>query len=124
MKMGKALRGANAYHAGVSAEESVARDYQRRGFSMAAQRWRGKAGEIDLIIRDETDLVFVEVKKSRDFARAAQRITPHQIRRIRLSAQEFIAGEPAGALTQMRFDVALVDQMGRVEIIENAFGHD
>jgi len=122
--MGKALTGANAYHAGLSAEEAVARDYQRRGFTVAAQRWRGKGGEIDLILRDDAGLVFVEVKKSRDFARAAQRITQRQMQRICLSAEEFIAREPRGSLTPMRFDVALVDQMGQVEIIENAFGQD
>ena len=33
-----------------------------------------------------------------------------------------LAGEPAGQLTNVRFDVALVDHAGRFEIIENAFG--
>ena len=34
------------YHAGVAAEDSVARHYAARGFTVAARRWRGKAGEV------------------------------------------------------------------------------
>lgn len=124
MATANALRGANAYHAGASAEDSVARDYQRRGFATAARRWRGRGGEIDLVVRDASALVFVEVKKSRDFARAAAHLTPRQMQRIYVTAEEYIANEPNGSLTPMRFDVALVDASGRLKIIENAFGHD
>ena len=46
------------------------------------------------------------------------------MRRIYRSAEEFIGGEPKGALTDVRFDVALVDQTGDLRILENAFGHD
>ena len=31
---------------------------------------------------------------------------------------------PSGAWTELRFDAALVDRAGRVEIVENAFGLD
>ncbi len=41
--------------------------------------------------------------------------------RIYASASVFLAGEPAGQDTPSRFDVALVDGQGRIEIIENAF---
>lgn len=115
--------GSMSFHAGEAAENSVARDYQRRGFKVANRRWRGQGGEIDLIVRDGAALIFVEVKKSRDFARAAQRLSNRQMQRIYASAEEFVGGEPNGALTDVRFDVALVDATGAVRIIENAFGH-
>ncbi|MCV2882673.1 YraN family protein [Actibacterium sp. XHP0104] len=110
---------ATGYLAGLAAEETVARDYLRRGLKLAGRRWRGRSGEIDLIARDGDGLVFVEVKKSRSFARAAERLTRRQIDRILMAAQEFCAGEPLGQLTEMRFDVALVDGAGRLEILEN-----
>jgi putative endonuclease len=44
--------------------------------------------------------------------------------RIIGSAEEFLANEPNGSLTNVRFDVALVDQTGQLRILENAFGHD
>jgi len=113
-----------AYHAGLSAELRIAQDYERRGFVVARHRWRGAAGEIDLITRDDDGLVFVEVKKSRSIARAAERLNRRQMARIYASAEQFLAGEPDGQLTNVRFDVALVDHAGAFEIIENAFGHD
>jgi putative endonuclease len=120
----KQIQGSVSYHAGQAAENAVARDYVRRGFTLACERWRGKRGEIDLIMRHGPDLVFVEVKKSKSFQHAALRITRRQMDRIIGSAEEFLANEPNGSLTNVRFDVALVDQTGQLRILENAFGHD
>jgi putative endonuclease len=116
-------RGKAAFYAGVAAEKRIAQDYERRGFTVARERWRGKGGEIDLVIRDGAGLIFVEVKQSRDFARAAESLSARQMQRIYRSAEEFLAQEPNGSLTEVRFDVALVDGSGVVQIIENAFGH-
>ncbi|MGB8623599.1 MAG: YraN family protein [Paracoccaceae bacterium] len=115
------MSGSVSYHSGLVAEDSVARDYARRGLSIAGRRWRGRGGEIDLIARDGDGLVFIEVKKSRDFTRAAQRVSNRQMERVMMAATEFVADEPRGQLTEMRFDVALVDGLGRIEILENAF---
>lgn len=119
---GKRQRGSMAHHAGASAEERIADDYARRGYTVAKKRWRGSAGEIDLIFRDGEALVFVEVKQSRSFERAAARISRRQMQRICQTAEEFAGREPKGLLTDMRFDVALVDGQGCVQVIENAFG--
>ena len=116
------MSGATSYHAGLCAEEGVAASYLRAGMELVAQRWRGRGGEIDLVLRDGAVVVFVEVKKSRDFSRALARITQRQVNRIFAAAGEFLAGEPAAMNTETRFDVALVDGMGRIQVIENAFG--
>ncbi len=116
-------RGRAAFHAGMAAENRIAQDYERRGFAIARRRWRGSGGEIDLIFRDGSALVFVEVKHSRTLARAAESLSPRQMQRIYTSAEEFMGSEPLGSLTEARFDVALVDGSGDVQIIENAFGH-
>lgn len=120
--MQAAYRGQIAYQSGTAAELGIAQDYERRGFTVARRRWRGQAGEIDLITRDANGVVFVEVKKARDFTRAAERLAARQMQRIYASAEQFLAHEPDGQLTNARFDVALVDASGRFEIIENAFG--
>ncbi|KIN63253.1 UPF0102 domain containing protein [Sulfitobacter noctilucicola] len=114
-------RGRASFHAGLAAEHRIAQDYERRGFTIARRRWRGKGGEIDLIVRDGATLIFVEVKQSKSLARAAQSLSARQIQRICHSAEEFIGNEPMGCLTDMRIDVALVDGIGDVQIIENAF---
>lgn len=117
----QAMRASTNHHAGLAAESSVARDYKRRGHSIAHTRWRGRGGEIDLIVRDGDSLIFVEVKKSKSHATALQRVSRRQMDRLCAAASEFVANEPRGALTDMRFDVAAVDQTGNVRIIENAF---
>lgn len=118
------FRGQVAHHAGEAAERQIAHHYERLGYEILQRRWSGVGGEIDLIVRNSETLVFVEVKKSRSIARAAERISRRQIARIFASAEEFLAREPAGQLTDMRFDAALVDEFGTFEILESAFGHD
>lgn len=116
-------RGKAAFYAGESAENRIAQDYERRGFAVARKRWRGTGGEIDLILRNGNGLIFVEVKQARDFDRAARSLSARQMQRIYASAEEFLGTEPLGSLTEVRFDVALVDGQGQMRIIENAFGH-
>ena len=113
------MSGTVAFHGGVAAEEAVARLYERSGHGIAARRWRSPAGEIDLIARKDGGVVFVEVKRARDIARAAERLGARQIGRILRAAEHFLAGEPAGADSAARIDVALVDGSGRIEVIEN-----
>ncbi|MEP2030836.1 MAG: YraN family protein [Paracoccaceae bacterium] len=117
------VTGQVAYYSGLAAEKQVAKDYTRRGLPVISERWRGRGGEIDLIARDGEGLVFVEVKKSGSFERAAEQLRPYQIKRICKSASEYLAHAPRGQLTDVRFDLALVDGRGQVQIIENAFGH-
>jgi putative endonuclease len=111
-----------AHYGGCAAETSVALDYDRRGRCVAHRRWRGTAGEIDLIARDGDGFVFIEVKKARTFEAAALRLERRQIDRIIAAASEFLGTQPGGMLAAVRFDLALVDAQGRVRIIENAFG--
>jgi putative endonuclease len=118
--MTRAARGKTSYHAGLAAEDQVSQLYDRSGRPVIARRWRGTMGEIDLIVREGDTVVFIEVKKSSTHALAAEHLTWPQQRRIMATASEFVGGEPAGQLTDMRFDVALVDGQGRIEIIENA----
>ena len=114
--------GRAAHLAGRAAEAAVERVYVARGMTVAARRWRGEGGEIDLILRDGAALVFVEVKRSATHERAAHALRPAQVARLMASAEAFAEAEPAGTLTEMRIDVALVDGAGRVEIVENALG--
>lgn len=108
------------YHAGVSAEQAVARHYARQGAVLRESRWRGRCGEIDLILSEGETIVFVEVKKSRTHAQAALRLSSRQMARILRSAEDYLGGCPSGSLTDARLDVALVDAGGVIDIIPNA----
>ncbi len=116
------MSGVVSFLSGLAAEDGVAAEYTRHGAQIAARRWRGSHGEIDLVMRDKDGLIFIEVKKSRSFEHAAARLTEAQMQRIYGAASEFLAGEPTGQDTNVRFDLALVDSAGRTRIIENAFG--
>ncbi|MCL3881958.1 YraN family protein [Marivita sp. GX14005] len=108
------------YYAGLNAEKSVQRHYQRQGAELREARWRGPGGEIDLILAEGERMVFVEVKKSRTHDQAAQRITARQMGRILRSAESYLGRCPKGSLTEARVDIALVDGQGKIEIIPNA----
>ncbi|MBL3674335.1 YraN family protein [Paracoccus sp. KCTC 42845] len=114
-------RGHMANLSGSLAEESVARLLERRGMSILARRWRGKAGEIDVIARDGSCLVFVEVKQSSTHEAAAARLGAAQQGRIMRAALEYCESLGQGLLPEMRFDAALADAQGRIEILERAF---
>jgi putative endonuclease len=116
------MSGSRAYHSGLRAEEIVERHYADRGMPVVARRWKGQGGEIDLVVCDGAGLIFVEVKKARSRDRAAERVSARQMARICAAAAEYLGTTPAGQATDVRFDVALVDGQGAVEILENAFG--
>lgn len=112
--------GAVNHHNGLAAEEIVVTDYARRGLSTSRRRWRGPGGEIDLIVEDGDGLIFVEVKRAETHDLAAGRLSRQQLERICASASDYLAQMPKGQLTDCRVDLALVDAIGRVAIIENA----
>ncbi|MCZ0813627.1 MAG: YraN family protein [Pseudomonadota bacterium] len=119
----RADRGLRAWQAGMAAERRVATSYDRRGADLMETRWRGEGGEIDLILREGAVIVFCEVKAARSFDAAIARLRPAQVRRIHAAAAEYLGHVPAGQLAEVRFDLAVVDQSGAAQIIENAFGH-
>jgi len=114
------VSGLTSYLAGQAAEAQVARLYAEHGHRLICRRWRGRGGEIDLVMANRDEIVFVEVKKSDSFARAALHLTRRQVRRLLRSAEDCLGHFERKSLTPMRFDVALVDQHGRIEVIPNA----
>ena len=74
---------------GRTAERSAAQYLQSKGFRILAERVRNAGGEIDIVARRETMVVFVEVKWR---ARAADLDTAIDARRLsRVSAAAAIA---------------------------------
>ena len=86
--------------------ESVAAQYlQKKRYKLVAANYRCKFGEIDLIVSNRKYLVFVEVKlrKSADFARAAEFVDQHKQNRLRTTAELYLSQNPTDL--QPRFDV-------------------
>jgi putative endonuclease len=119
LKMRRSVRGALAYQSGLQAEDAVCADYLARGYLLTETRWRGRAGEIDLIFTKDDAYFFVEVKSSSTHAQAVQSLSARQLARVCASAEDYISQTPKGFLTDMQIDVALVDSSGMLEILEN-----
>ena len=106
--------------------EFMALQYLRlKGYSLVASNYvtgRGTgAGEIDLIIKNQTTLVFIEVKKRKDLTTAAYSISAKQQERIRRAAEVFLAHHFEYKDFNIRFDAVLVEFPFKIRHIENAF---
>jgi len=86
--------------------EALAAEYLRKKrYKVMAAGYTCRYGEIDLIVADRKHLVFVEVKlrKSADFARAAEYVDRRKQDRIRVTASLYLSQNPTAL--QPRFDV-------------------
>jgi putative endonuclease len=92
---------------GAALEADAERWLCGRGLRSVAKNFRCKAGEIDLVMRDGTQLVFVEVRfRSSDrYGSAAESVTAAKQRRLVNAAQLFIATHPHWRDHSCRFDV-------------------
>lgn len=115
----RAARGHLAYHSGLAAEDQVASRYLASDHTLVERRWRGAAGEIDLVLKRGNEVIFVEVKKARRLTDAAFRLSDRQLGRIFAAGEEFLASQPDGLTTPSRVDLALVGGEGEIEVIEN-----
>ncbi|HEX5364018.1 MAG TPA: YraN family protein [Gallionella sp.] len=108
---------------GLQAERWAAQYLQQQGLQLVAQNYRGRFGEIDLIMRDGATLVFVEVRLRRnaDFGGAAASIDAHKQRRIIRTAQQYLA--TLGRIPPCRFDALLLGDAPEqgVQWLKNAF---
>lgn len=110
---------------GSYAEQLVATMLYNTGYRIVARNYRKRYGEIDIIVRNRTSVVFVEVKR-RDtaYVDAAEVVMPAKQKKIVLVAKEFIATHTEYDEMIYRFDVALVDcneTTQTIRYIENAF---
>lgn len=107
---------------GSSGEDLACEELQCRGYAVLERRYRCKLGEVDIIARDGNVTVFVEVKAREDnaFGGGAAAVTPAKQRTIARVAMDYIARHRLYD-RPCRFDVAVVDGTGHVDLIPNAF---
>lgn len=114
------FQGKSNHAVGQAAEHQVADWYQTRGYRKLDQRWRAPEGEIDLIFSKDNQLVFVEVKHSKHQGRAATALSAKQQARITAASLAYLAAADRDLETNMRFDLATCDPMGRIAVLKNA----
>ncbi|MFQ5789024.1 MAG: YraN family protein [Acidobacteriota bacterium] len=107
-------------------ENLACRELKRRGYIIEARRVRTSLGEIDVVARDGTALVFVEVKtrRSRGHGSPAEAVTRRKQRKLSVLARAYLARKNLGEVP-VRFDVVAVDWSERdgprVDIVRGAF---
>lgn len=106
--------------------EDIALQYlSRRGYELVERNYRTRYGEIDLILRQNATLVFVEVKLRRGagFGDPIEAVTPRKQESIRRLAEQYIA-EVQPSFDEARFDVVGVlagGKTSRIQHIKDAF---
>ena len=108
---------------GAQAEQWAAQYLRQQGMKPVTENYRGRFGEIDLIMRDGAALVFVEVRLrcNADFGGAAASIDTRKQQRIIRTAQQYLAS--LARIPPCRFDAVLMDdaQGANVQWLKNAF---
>lgn len=108
---------------GRDAEQAAISFLQSHKLTLVTQNYRCRFGEIDLIMRDQTTLVFVEVRMRANeaFGGAAASITTAKQKKLLCTARHYLSelnDDPA-----CRFDAVLFSGAAgqHVEWIKNAF---
>jgi len=104
----RSARRIKAFKLGVSAEARAALYLAAKGFRPLARRWKSPVGELDLVVKRGSLLVFVEVKARPRLDEAAEAVLPRQRRRIVAAAEAWLAAHPEHAGYDMRFDAVLI----------------
>ena len=104
-------------------EEQAASYLCGLGYQILARNFRAHAGEIDLIARDETCLVFVEVKYRADtrFGSGEFHVDRRKQDTIYKVARFFLMRYFPYHPPVCRFDVIAINGAGQIHQIENAF---
>ena len=105
-----------------SAERRAARWYRVRGYRVLDTNAWLAGGELDVVVRRGTTLVFCEVKSksAAGFGDPLEMVGPEKVRRIRRVAEAWLAAHPELMELSVRFDV-IVERGGRLECVRAAF---
>ncbi len=111
-------------------EDLALEHLERLGYRLLTRNHRTRFGELDLIVCDNTTIVFVEVKARRIEARAGtalESVSPRKQRQVRgMAAAWLVDSSDRPRAADLRFDVVgvTVDRVGRLlrlDHLEGAF---
>lgn len=103
---------------GVRAEDLAVETLQRRGYRLVERNWRCTSGELDAIMWDGDELVFVEVKARTGSGRgsAEEALTAAKARKLATAAEWYLAEHPEVGDPIWRIDLVAItlDRSGSV----------
>lgn len=106
---------------GKEAEQRAAEILRGHGLREVCRNYLCRGGEIDLIMRDGEQLVFVEVRyRSRsDYGSAAESVNRKKQQRLTLAALHYL--QKSGHTGPCRFDVLAIDGKQEPHWLKDAF---
>lgn len=107
---------------GLQAEQVACHFLEKNGLKLLARNYRCTFGEIDLIMRDNNDIVFVEVRKRTniDFGSAVESVTLTKQRKVIKAAMHYLQKLRWFDKVHCRFDIIGISQ-GQMEWLKDAF---
>lgn len=115
----------NTKFIGDKGEERACNYFLSKGYSIVSRNFRTKSGELDIIIKKDETLVFVEVKTmpnaTIDMLSKVLNIQKQQ--RIIKTSKRFLQNHREYSNSYIRYDVVVLDMQGLPPVyhIENAF---
>jgi putative endonuclease len=107
---------------GKSAEQLAAAYLQQNGLKLLESNYHCRFGEIDLVMRDGKEIVFVEVRLRTNarFGGAGESITPAKQRKLALTANHYLMQH---GVAPCRFDAVLLESLATTNLrwLKNAF---
>ncbi|MDI6782547.1 MAG: YraN family protein [bacterium] len=108
---------------GQYGEKLAVEHLKQKGYQLIEQNYRSPFGEIDIIMRDKTQLVFVEVKlrneKWLEYGLPEDAVKSKKQHRIRKLANYYINQHREIAYADFRFDIVsiILNQQGKVNSV-------
>jgi putative endonuclease len=119
----------NRQQIGIHAEQDACKFLQRKGFRLLEQNYSWYGGEIDLIMQDQEDIVFVEVRRRQHihYGNALESIDRKKMHKLLKTATHFLQAKKWLHKRNSRFDVIAIHPVAgkmQLEWIKNAFTVD
>ncbi|MDH3607977.1 MAG: YraN family protein [Gammaproteobacteria bacterium] len=106
---------------GQIAEDAACKFLQKHGLKLVEKNYRCRTGEIDLVMQDKEELVFVEVRyrAKSDFGSALDSVDQNKIQKLISAANHYVSKNQPDL--PMRFDVIGFDASLKPNWVSNAF---
>ena len=100
---------------GVWAENKASKFLQAQGIRLVETNYRSPFGEIDLVMQDDSGLIFVEVRfrNSARFGSAAESVNLKKQSKLRATAEYYRQRHPDSVHQACRFDVFAITRLNR-----------
>ncbi len=112
---------------GQDGERMAVAELQRRGFQLIETNWRCQFGELDAVMRDEDELVFVEVKTRVGAASgsAEEALSMAKVRKLAVAAEWYLSeheelGDPIWRIDLVAITLDSTGNVIRLTHIANA----